>query len=291
MKINWKPSVNRSPILFSHHSKFTGFNIRHLRVLPGEVVERADPFHKINITLEGSVLAKKHSANGKLRTSRVEQGFVCVNPAGQPASILWEEEMECLTIMLNPVFVAQTAMEQNFSGKVEFIETYEKRDALIRHIGLALLAETSDSERIGGMYAESLAQTLILHLLKNYTVTGSLPHAASNSGGLPGFKLRLAKEFINEHLAEEITLAVVSGAVGLSQFHFARAFRRSTGLTPQQYLVSQRIHRAKELLRNGDLPLVQVGIQAGFKNQSHFTTVFRKFTALTPKAFREAKHH
>lgn len=291
MKVNRKPSVKQSPILFSHRSEFTGFDIRHLRALPGELVEQTDPFHKINVTLEGSVLAKKHSSTGKSRTSRVEKGTVCVNPAGQPASVLWEQEMECLTIMLNPVFVAQIALEQNFSAKVEFIETYERRDSLIRHIGLALVTEASAREPVGRMYAESLAQTLILHLLKNYTVTGSLPHSATNSGGLSGLKLRLAKEFINEHLEEEITLAVVSSAVGLSQFHFARAFRRSTGLTPQQYLVSQRIHRAKELLINGDLPLVQVGIQAGFKNQSHFTTVFRKFTALTPKAFREAKHH
>jgi AraC family transcriptional regulator len=291
MQVNWKLSGNQSPILFSSRSEFTGFGIRHLRVLPGELVEQADPFHKINVTLEGSVLAKKHGSTGKSRTSRVEKGTVCVNPAGQPASVVWKEEMECLTIMLNPVFVAQTAMEHDFSAKVEFIETYEKRDSLIRHIGLALLTEANASELVGRMYAESLAQTLILHLLKNYTVTGSLPPAAMNSGGLPGYKLRLAREFISEHLEEEITLAEVAGAVGLSQFHFARAFRRSTGLTPQQYLTSQRIHRAKELLTNGDLPLVQVSIQAGFKNQSHFTTVFRKFTALTPKAFREAKHH
>jgi AraC family transcriptional regulator len=291
MTINWKPSVHQSPILFSNRSEFTGFGIRHLRVLPGELVEQSDPFHKINIPLEGSVLAKKHSSTGKSRTSRVGKGSVCVNPAGQPASVLWEEEMECLTIMLNPLFVAQTAMDQNFSADVEFIETYERQDQLIRHIGLALVTETSGREPVGQMYSESLAQTLILHLLKNYTVTGSLPQAGRNRGGLPAFKLRMAREFMNEHLEEEIRLAEVAGAVGLSQFHFARAFRRSTGLTPWQYLILQRIQRAKELLTNGDLPLVQVSIQAGFKNQSHFTTVFRKFTALTPKAFREAKHH
>ena len=290
MKVNWKPSGNQSPILFSNRSEFSGFDIRHLRVLPGELVEQADPFHKINIPIEGSVLAKKHSSTGNSRTSRVGKGSVCVNPAGQPASVLWVEEMECLTIMIDPVFVAQTAMEQNFSADVEFIETYERRDPLIRHVGLALLTAASAREPMESMYAESLAHTLILHLLKNYTVTGSLPHAATNRGGLPGFKLRQAKEFINEHLENEITLGEIAGAVGLSKFHFARAFRRSSGLTPQQYLISQRIHRAKDLLINGDLPLVQVSIQAGFKNQSHFTTVFRKFTALTPKAFREAKH-
>ena len=191
--------------------------------------------------------------------------------------------------MLDPIFVRQTAMEQNFSSDVELIETYERRDPLMQHIGMALLTEAISTESVRRMYAESLAQTLILHLLKNYTVDGSRQDTAA-TGGLPGFKLRRAKEFINEHLENDITLAEIAEAVGFSQFHFARAFRKSTGLTPQQYLVAQRINRAKELLTTSELPLVEVSIQAGFKNQSHFTTLFRKFTALTPKAFRQNKH-
>jgi AraC family transcriptional regulator len=290
MKVNWKISENGTPILFDNRAAWSGFDIRHLRVLAGELVEQTHPVHKINITLEGSIAAQRHTAGGKWRPTRsIEKGCVCLNPAGQPSKAVWESELECLTIMLNPVFVRQTALEQNFSGEVEFMETYARRDPLIQHIGLALLAEASGREPVGRMYAESLAQTLILHLLKNYTVSGSLEEGAV-SGGLPGFKLRRAKEFMGEHLEEDLTLRQVAEAVGFSQFHFARAFRRSTGLTPQQYLTQQRINRAKELLITGDLPLVEVSIQAGFKNQSHFTTLFRKFTALTPKAFREAKH-
>lgn len=290
MKVKWKISENGTPILFDNRAAWTGFDIRHLRVLAGKLVEQTHPFHKINITLEGSILAQRHTATGKWRTTRnIDKGCVCLNPAGQPSKAAWESELECLAIMLNPVFVGQTALEQNFSGEVEFVETYARRDPLIQHIGLALLTEASAREPLGRMYAESLAQTLILHLLKNYTVSGSVPDKAA-AGGLPGFKLRRAKEFIGEHLEEDLTLQQVAESVGFSQFHFARAFRRSTGLTPQQYLVQQRINRAKELLTKGDLPLVEVSIQAGFKNQSHFTTLFRKFTALTPKAFREAKH-
>ena len=289
MKVNWKIPENQSPILFKQSAEWTGFDIRRVRVLPGEMVEQTLPAHEINVPLAGSVSAYKYTASGKWRKTRTEPGGVCLTPAGQPFKGSWNGELECLIIMLNPIFVRQTALEQNFSDEVELIETYERRDPLIQHIGLALLAEASAREPVGRMYAESLAQTLILHLLKNYTVKGSLSDTAA-SGGLPGFKLRRAKEFINEHLEEDISLAEVAEAVGFSQFHFARAFRKSTGLTPQQYLTQQRINRAKELLTKGDLPLVEVSIQAGFKNQSHFTTLFRKFTALTPKAFRQIKH-
>jgi AraC family transcriptional regulator len=288
LQVNWKTPKNESPFLFRHNAEWAGFDIRHFRVLPGELVEQTHPVHKLNITLDGSILTQRHTATGKWRTSRVGKGFICLNPAGQPSKAVWEAELECLTILLNPAFVVQTARQQNFFGEVELVEVYVRRDPLIQHIGLALLTEASAKEPVGRMYAESLANALILHLLKNYS-TANFNRQNAN-GGLSGYRLRRAKEFINEHLEEDLTLAEVAKAVGYSPFHFARAFRRTTGLTPQQYLVQQRINRAKELLITGDLPLVEVSIQAGFKNQSHFTTLFRKFTALTPKAFREAKH-
>jgi len=53
--------------------------------------------------------------------------------------------------------------------------------------------------------------------------------------------------------------------------------------------MQQRIERAKHLLTDADLPLVEVGLRAGFKNQSHFTTLFRKFTRLTPRSWRNLK--
>ena len=88
---------------------------------------------------------------------------------------------------------------------------------------------------------------------------------------------------------EPISLAELARACKLSPSHFARAFRKTTGLTTQQYLMHQRIERAKELLAKDDLPIVEISLRTGFKNQSHFTTLFRKFTKLTPKLWRELK--
>jgi AraC family transcriptional regulator len=103
-----------------------------------------------------------------------------------------------------------------------------------------------------------------------------------------GYKLSRIKEFITENLEEDLSLAEISAVADLSQFHFARAFRKSTGLTPQQFLMQQRIERAKELLAKNDLPIVEISLRTGFKNQSHFTSLFRKFTRLTPKVWRES---
>ena len=150
-----------------------------------------------------------------------------------------------------------------------------------------MLAESESETPAGKLYAESLIQTLTLHLLKNY----STAHLKQENihGGLSGYKLRRVQEYINAHLEEDLSLSEIAAAADLSQFHFARAFRVSTGLTPQQYLMRQRIERAKHLLAENDLPLVEISLQTGFKNQSHFTTLFRKYTKFTPKLWRELK--
>jgi AraC family transcriptional regulator len=102
--------------------------------------------------------------------------------------------------------------------------------------------------------------------------------------------MRRVTEFINENLGEDLKLGEIAEVAGLSQFHFARVFRQTTGLTPQQYLMQKRIENAKQLLAISDLPLVEVSMRTGLKNQSHFTTLWRKFTKFTPKMWRELKH-
>jgi AraC family transcriptional regulator len=74
----------------------------------------------------------------------------------------------------------------------------------------------------------------------------------------------------------------------MSSFHFAREFKKATGTTPHQYLIRFRVEKAKSLLVDRDLPLVEVGLRAGFSHQSHFTRLFRRITGTTPHLFRTA---
>lgn len=287
VQILWKSSGGgEANYLFRQRAEWTGVKVHRARVMPGEMPEHTPAFHEINVTVGGKLTTVKCSASGKRVVTKAGAGNVCLTPAGQPVSASWNKPLDNMGILLDPDFVRRTAAENRFGSDFEFAEIYKNEDLLIQHIGLALLAEAGAENPAGRLYAESLTQTFILHLLKNYSTAKSISENAS--GGLSGYKLRRVEEFINAHLGADLSLAEISAVADLSQFHFARAFRKSTGLTPQQYLMRQRVERAKQLLAT-DLPIVEISLQTGFKNQSHFTTLFRKFTKLTPKAWRELK--
>lgn len=287
MQIHWNTNTNQNPYLFRQQAEWTGVKVHRARILPGRMIEHTPVFHEINITISGKLTTVKNSASGKRIVTKAGAENLCLTPAGQPVGAFWDDTLDNMGILIDPDFVIQTAIENHFASKFELREIYKDKDLLIQQIGLALLAEADAENSSGKLYIESLTQTFVLHLLKNYSTANS--PAENLSGGLSGYKLRHAKEFITENLEEDLSLAKIAAAADLSQYHFARAFRKSTGLTPQQYLMRQRIERAKELLAKDDLSIVEISLRTGFKNQSHFTTLFRKFTKFTPRTWRELK--
>jgi len=116
-----------------------------------------------------------------------------------------------------------------------------------------------------------------------------LKEVHTSRGGMAPRKLRKAIEFINDNFDKEqtVALAAVAEAVQMSYFHFSRAFKQSMGVSPNVYMIEQRIERAKKLLSETDLPIAEIALRVGFASQSHFTTTFRRLAWTTPKAFRE----
>jgi AraC family transcriptional regulator len=105
-------------------------------------------------------------------------------------------------------------------------------------------------------------------------------------GGLTGHQLRRIKEFVDAHVSKEIGITELAGLIGLSQFHFIRAFKHSVGLSPYQYVLSERISVAKEMLSVSNLPIADVALAVGFSGASQLNRVFRKLIGVTPAAFR-----
>jgi AraC family transcriptional regulator len=95
-------------------------------------------------------------------------------------------------------------------------------------------------------------------------------------------------EYVEANLEASLTISELAEVAGLSEFHFARMFKATTGETPHAFVQRHRIGRACELLAATQLPLAEVALTCGFSSQSHFAEAFRKRTGVTPSAYRAA---
>ena len=117
-------------------------------------------------------------------------------------------------------------------------------------------------------------------------VTGRGNGHAPAYRGLPPRAFQRVRDYILAHLEENISNRGLAALAGLSAFHFARAFKRSAGVTPHQFVLERRVERVKRLLVETDLPLAQIAVAAGFADQSHCARRFRDFVGITPTRFR-----
>jgi AraC-like DNA-binding protein len=107
--------------------------------------------------------------------------------------------------------------------------------------------------------------------------------------GKGGRRFKRSLEYLDAHFLENVTLSELSDIAGLSVFHFLRLFRATAGLPPHAYLIQRRIDYARGLLSQG-FPIVHVGLEAGFADQSHFTRWFMKIVGVTPGHYRRASN-
>jgi AraC-like DNA-binding protein len=127
-----------------------------------------------------------------------------------------------------------------------------------------------------------------------YLVSGQAPWPAAspalptlqNRGGLAAGTLRRIREHIERELANPISLHDMAAMAGLSDCHFARAFRQSVGMPPHRYLMKRRVEKAAMLIQRTDRPLSEIALEVGCSDQSHFSRLVARATGQTPRALR-----
>ena len=159
-------------------------------------------------------------------------------------------------------------------------------DADVWATALKLKAQLQYPCRSQKAYVEALGIALAHELTRLNEVGSAL--ALETRGGLPGWQQKKVAQYIEEHLANEISLLSLAQLVRLSPFHFSRAFKQSFGMPPHRYLTWQRIERSKALLGERRLSVTEIGLDVGFSETSSFTAAFRKLTGETPTAYRRS---
>jgi AraC family transcriptional regulator len=137
----------------------------------------------------------------------------------------------------------------------------------------------------GRLFLDSIEQAMAVALVSGQAVRHR--PVRMSRGGLGPARLRRITDLVHARLEDELGLDELAQSVGLSTAHFARMFRKSTGETPHQFVLRQRIERAKAMLRAPDARVLDVAVACGFKTQQHFAQVFRDVCGVSPTEYRQ----
>jgi RpiB/LacA/LacB family sugar-phosphate isomerase len=134
------------------------------------------------------------------------------------------------------------------------------------------------------MEAGAVTHELAFDLVNVFIHTSYVPRR--RTFGIPPRYFARVIEHIRKNLDKPLAVSLLSRIAEMSQSHFSKLFKLSTGLTPHQFVLQERINRAKVLLRQRNARIVDIALGVGFENQAHFTTVFGNFVGMTPRQFQ-----
>jgi AraC family transcriptional regulator len=268
----------------SRRSAWHGIEVQSHRQPPGEMPENRTDQHIIAFQPAQKLLFCERWLDGRKQSAQMEVDNVAVIPANVTHRCAWNVTAEAIVMVLEPQYLAHVAYESIKSDRLELLPTFFQPDPVIHHIGLLLGREVESPDTPCQIYVDSLTTALSAHLLRQYCTVEQ--RITNYKDGLSQRKLRQSIDYIQAHLAEDLSLDAIAAQVGMSHYYFCRLFKRSTGMTPYQYVIKCRIDRAKELLLfRQDCSIADVAFQVGFASQSQFTKHFKKWVGTTPKKF------
>jgi AraC family transcriptional regulator len=256
-------------------------------ILEGPIEEFADvsaPFPLALFVLKGAARLDWRRGNRYSRLG-VKPGDVLVAPPAETSRLRTNLAIEVLYCLVGSEQLDAIAAREWGPGHapVEIVESFNRNDGDLWNLGRRLADQVLTPIPGSRSYAESLQTQIAIHLLWNY----SSLRVASNPAEAPADRrLHQVVEYIEENLADDVSLEMLARIAGLSPNYFLAAFRQATGQTPHRYVTELRVARACEMLHDPRRPITEVSLAVGFSSQSHLTEVFRRTMKTTPAAYR-----
>jgi AraC family transcriptional regulator len=197
----------------------------------------------------------------------------------------WVGLMNVQHLQLGISDAALMASSDGAYGEVELHASRKFSESRLSALVAAAHAEMVAGFPSGRLFLDSIEQAMAITLVNGHAVRHRPVQVYK--GGLGSARLRRIKELIHAKMEDDLTLDELAQSVDLSTAHFARMFRKSTGETPHQFVLRQRVERAKAMLRAPGARVLDVAVACGFKTQQHFAQVFCDISGVSPSQYRQ----
>jgi AraC family transcriptional regulator len=197
----------------------------------------------------------------------------------------WVGLMNVRHLQLGISDAALMASSDGAYGEVELHPSRKFADPRLSALVAAARAEMVAGFPSGRLFMDSVEQAMAVTLVEGHAVRHR--PVQIYRGGLGSARLRRIRELVHAKMGDDLSLDEMAQSIGLSTAHFARMFRKSTGETPHQFVLRQRVERAKAMLRVPDARVLDVAVACGFTTQQHFAQVFRDVCGVSPTQYRQ----
>ena len=272
----------RNGLQLSSGNRWNGIRLERLCGGPGEFSERYLLKHVVYLHLTPAMDSEWRFPGEGWKRARISKGGIHIVPARIPHSGRWFSYAENILVEIAPELLAAVAPRQMHVGLRTSLAI---EDPWIAQSILALEEDVRRGTPVGPLYGETIGAALAAHLAGRYA---DLRREPAHCGGLPSQVLSRVLQFIGDNLDANLSLQSLADLAQLDLYLFLRRFKQSVGLAPHQYILHQRIERAKSLLGDPELSITEIALRVGFASQSHFATAFRRIARASPRAYRNA---
>jgi AraC family transcriptional regulator len=241
--------------------------------------------HFVSLHLSEPTSVAWHT-QGKEGKKTIEPGSIFLVSRGGEDSIYFPRPVRRILLNLEPSLLHRANPGNDTGRDVEFIDQWGVPDPQTDFILRALEADLEAGNPAGRLFGESLLCALAAHLQARYAVKP--PGIPTLRHGLPRARLNRVIEFIEANLDRDIGLTALAETAGMSSHYFSELFKQSVHTSPHQFVLRRRIDRARKLLRDPAVTVLEAAVRCGFADQSHFTKIFRRLVGVTPTGYRAA---
>ncbi|WCJ65135.1 helix-turn-helix transcriptional regulator [Agrobacterium tumefaciens] len=251
------------------------------------------PFHEVVkpmtdhviMTYLGAMQRLERRSEGEYSTGMGRRGSVTFIPAGSSSRWDIHGPMDIVQLYLSPELLDRVARESPGAAR-PLNESTARPDNIMATLLELTLKSSGDAVHLQALYRQQLASLIAIHLVKTHS--GLVQPADKALGGLAPRVLRTSLERLSSENDQDFSLGALADAANLSRFHFCRAFKRSTGLTPHEWLRQRRMEQAMAMLRDPFLQVTEIAGTLGYATVTAFGVAFKRHTGLTPGEWRRA---
>jgi AraC family transcriptional regulator len=261
----------------------SGAGIAHWKHDPlHDVVEPMS--HHVIMAYNGTIQRMERRSGRSVAIGTFRPGVVIIIPEG--SSSRWDipKPVDVVQLYLPHKTLARVAGEANMAAPGILLERTAHPDPITSRLLLTAADALESNEALDTLFRHQLTDLLATRVLSAHTGTPTTIQPVV--GGLAPKTLLRAIERLRSDSDADVSLAALASEAGLSRFHFCRAFKESTGLSPHAWLRQYRLEQAMNMLRDTDESVVSISVALGYSSQTAFAAAFRKLTGETPSNWR-----